>query len=61
MYILQGVGEPPLLLAMSVISALKDAVQDARAQIGIHGYFELDSPATVEKIQTACGNQINKK
>ncbi|XP_060598947.1 xanthine dehydrogenase/oxidase-like [Ruditapes philippinarum] len=60
-YSSKGVGEPPLLLAMSVISALKDAVQDARAQIGIHGYFELDSPATVEKIQTACGNQINKK
>ncbi|XP_053408870.1 xanthine dehydrogenase/oxidase-like isoform X2 [Mercenaria mercenaria] len=57
-YSSKGVGEPPLLLSMSVISAIKHAVQEARAQVGVHGYFQLDSPATVERIREACGNQM---
>ena len=57
-FYLQTAGEPPLLLAISVIAALKEAVRTARAEIDHHGYFRLDSPATVAKIQTACGNQL---
>ena len=57
----QGVGEPPLLLSASVFCAIKDAVKEARAQIGLTGRFSLDSPATVERIKTACGNQLEMR
>ena len=58
---LQGVGEPPLLLSSSVLFAIKDAVKAARAQIDMTGNFTLDSPATVQRIKTACGNQLKMK
>ncbi|XP_060555536.1 xanthine dehydrogenase/oxidase-like, partial [Ruditapes philippinarum] len=54
----KAVGEPPLLLSLSVIAAIKEAVLAARTQIGQNGYFRLDSPATVKRIQEACGKQI---
>ena len=58
---LQGVGEPPLLLSSSVLFAIKDAVKAARAQIDMTGNFTLDSPATVQRIKTACGDQLKIK
>ncbi|KAL4225353.1 hypothetical protein ACF0H5_016042 [Mactra antiquata] len=57
-YSSKAVGEPPLLLSMSVISAIKHAVLSARSQIGLNGYFQLDSPATVQRIHDACGDQL---
>lgn len=54
----QGVGEPPLILSISVICAIKEAVKASRAQVGLQGYFQLDSPATVQRIQEACGDQM---
>lgn len=54
----QAIGEPPLLLSISVIMAIKEAVKAARAEIGQDGYFRLDSPATVERIRLACGDQL---
>lgn len=57
-YSSKGVGEPPYLLSASVLYAIKDAVTAARAQIGLKGHFKLDSPATVERIKTACGDQL---
>ena len=57
----QGVGEPPYLLSASVLCALKDAIQTARAQIGLQGHFRLDSPATVERIKAACGDQLRMR
>ncbi|KAH3841169.1 xanthine dehydrogenase/oxidase-like isoform X2 [Dreissena polymorpha] len=59
-YSSKSAGEPPLILAMSVISAIKHAIASAREQRGETGYFRLDSPATVQRIQTACGRQIIK-
>lgn len=56
-YSSKGVGEPPLLLSVSVLMAIKEAVKAARVQVGLHGHFTLDSPATVQKIQEACGGQ----
>ncbi|XP_053400447.1 xanthine dehydrogenase/oxidase-like [Mercenaria mercenaria] len=55
----KGIGEPTYLLSFSVMSAIKEAVLAARTQIGKNGYFRLDSPATVQRIQEACGPQIN--
>ena len=60
MFLLQAIGEPPLLLSVSVIMAIKEAIKAARAEIGLTGYFRLDSPATVERIRMACGDQLSK-
>ena len=50
----KGVGEPPLVLAASVHSAIKQAVLDARKDRGHTDWFELRSPATVERVREAC-------
>lgn len=53
----QAIGEPPLFLAASIFFAIKDAVRAARAQHTDHNIkelFQLDSPATAEKIRNAC-------
>jgi len=50
----KGVGEPPLVLAASVHSAVKQAVLDARKDRGHTDWFDLHSPATVERVREAC-------
>ncbi|XP_052796223.1 xanthine dehydrogenase/oxidase-like [Mya arenaria] len=60
-YSSKSVGEPPLILSMSVITAIKHAVGAARAQQGQEGYFRMDSPATVQRIAELCGEQIHTK
>ncbi|XP_052796835.1 xanthine dehydrogenase/oxidase-like isoform X2 [Mya arenaria] len=57
-YSSKSVGEPPLILSMSVIAAIKHAVEAARAQNGQVGYFRMDSPSTVQRIAELCGEQI---
>ena len=47
-------GEPPLVLANSVFFAIKQAVTEARKEVGLTGPFTFDSPATVPRIQQAC-------
>lgn len=54
----QGVGEPPLFLAASVFFAILDGVSAARRDAGKTGEFEMDSPATCERIRMACADQI---
>ena len=49
------VGEPPMILANAVTFALKNAVYAARKDSGDSSYFQLDIPATPEKLQTLCG------
>ncbi len=46
----KAVGEPPLMLAISVFSALTDAV---RAAAGGKAFPRLDAPATPERILMA--------
>ena len=46
------VGEPPMILANAVTFALKNAVYAARKDSGDSSYFQLDIPATPEKLQT---------
>ena len=47
----KAVGEPPLMLAISVFAAVADAVHSVRPGAGL----ELDAPATPEAILKAVG------
>ena len=38
--------------------AIKDAVQSARSDAGMMGIFNMDTPATPEKIRLACGDSV---
>ncbi|XP_060062960.1 xanthine dehydrogenase/oxidase-like [Ylistrum balloti] len=53
-YSSKGVGEPPLLLAISVYLALRKAIQACRADAGLSANFDLDIPLTAENIRMAC-------
>ncbi|XP_070578245.1 xanthine dehydrogenase/oxidase-like [Ptychodera flava] len=57
----KAVGEPPLLLAMSVFFAIKDAIASARRDAGLNGIFRLDSPATAEAIRMACQDDFTEQ
>eukprot|EP00112_Aurelia_sp_Birch-Aquarium-sp1_P022397 Seg63.5 transcript_id=Seg63.5/GoldUCD/mRNA.D3Y31 product="Xanthine dehydrogenase" protein_id=Seg63.5/GoldUCD/D3Y31 len=57
-YSSKAVGEPPLFLAASVFFAIKDAIQYARTNAGHHGIFQLEAPATAERIRMACKDEI---
>lgn len=50
----KSTGEPPLVLANTVFFAIKHACLSARQDAGHDEWFELESPATVERIQLAC-------
>lgn len=50
----KSTGEPPFVLANSVFFAIKHAIMAARQAAGQHEWFELESPATVERIRQAC-------
>ncbi|CAL1541535.1 unnamed protein product [Lymnaea stagnalis] len=56
----KAVGEPPLTMAAAALLAIKHAVEAARAEIGQDTFFALDAPATPEKVQTLCLNDITK-
>ncbi len=47
-------GEPPFVLASSAFFAIKHAILAARQDQGDNQWFELEAPATVERIQAAC-------
>lgn len=49
----KAIGEPPLFLAASAFFAIRDAVGASRRECGRNDWFELDSPATVERIRLA--------
>jgi xanthine dehydrogenase/oxidase len=48
------VGEPPLVLAVSVFLAIKSAVRASRVERGLDGLFRMDAPATVQEVRRAC-------
>lgn len=63
----KGVGEPPLFLGAGVFFALRMAVGSARADNGLgvrsdegNGGWNLDSPATVERLRMAVGDEISE-
>ncbi|KAE8998027.1 Xanthine dehydrogenase [Phytophthora fragariae] len=57
----KAVGEPPLFLGSSAFFAVKEAIYSARADAGLHGYFELRSPVTPERARMACADDMLKK
>ncbi len=57
----KSTGEPPLVLANTVFFAIKHAILDARKDAGHEEWFELASPATVERIQMACLPNLPRK
>ncbi|MCP4688282.1 MAG: molybdopterin-dependent oxidoreductase [Desulfobacterales bacterium] len=50
----KAIGEPPLVLAASVFFAVKHAVLAARKDRDHDEWFELESPATPERVSKAC-------
>jgi xanthine dehydrogenase/oxidase len=57
----KGVGEPPFFLGGSTFFALKSAVYAARAEEKLTGFFNLQSPATAERLRMACQDQFTKQ
>jgi len=49
----KGVGEPPRVLAAGIIQPVKEAVLAARKDRCHLDWFELRSPATVERVREA--------
>ncbi|KAK6190506.1 hypothetical protein SNE40_002363 [Patella caerulea] len=60
-YSSKAIGEPPLLLSISVFMATKSAIMAARHETGRRGYFRLDSPATADCIRMACQDEFTKQ
>ncbi|KAJ9311377.1 hypothetical protein DTO271D3_8354 [Paecilomyces variotii] len=56
----KGIGEPPLFLGSTVLFALRDALVQARKQSGVVEPLMLDSPATVERLRLAVGDDLVK-
>jgi len=50
----KATGEPPLVLAASVILAVRQAIASARKDAGAPVWFDLPTPATPDVIQRAC-------
>lgn len=48
-------GEPPMCMSSSVFLAVHQAIQAARADAGLPGFYIIDLPATPDNIQQACG------
>jgi len=53
-------GEPPLVLAMSVLMALRQAIRSARKDAGLTDFFILDVPTTADLLQAACGTDTSQ-
>eukprot|EP00656_Telonema_subtile_P010268 TRINITY_DN14927_c0_g3_i1.p1 TRINITY_DN14927_c0_g3~~TRINITY_DN14927_c0_g3_i1.p1 ORF type:complete len:1155 (+),score=362.40 TRINITY_DN14927_c0_g3_i1:181-3645(+) len=49
----KAVGEPPYLMAVSALSAIRSAIRASRVERGLSAEFTLQQPATVDRIQQA--------
>jgi len=50
---MKGIGEPPMLLAYNIVSAIKYAIGQSRVERGLPPVFRLDGPVSVDRIQNA--------
>jgi len=50
----KAVGDPPLMLAASVHTAVREAIKASRVERGKDAVFDLPVPASVDRIQSAC-------
>ena len=60
-YSSKAVGEPPLFLAASVFYAIKAAIRSARLESHSSPEFQLDSPATAERIRLGCEDELLRR
>ncbi|CAG0915180.1 unnamed protein product [Notodromas monacha] len=60
-YSSKAVGEPPLFLSASIFFAVREAIAEYRKQNGITAHFQLDSPATSERIRMLCQDTFTEK
>merc|ERR1712025_407290 len=51
----KATGEPGMLMSISVLFAIREAVSSAREDSGLTGWWQLNAPATVENIQQHAG------
>lgn len=51
----KAIGEPPFMLAYSVLGATKKAIASARKDAGLSEHFKLPMPCTLDAIHQACG------
>ena len=56
---LAAIGEPPICTGVSVLCAIRDALNSVRQELGLRGWWQLDGPATVEHIRQHSG--VNKQ
>uniref|UniRef100_A0A0B7AD29 Aldehyde oxidase/xanthine dehydrogenase a/b hammerhead domain-containing protein n=1 Tax=Arion vulgaris TaxID=1028688 RepID=A0A0B7AD29_9EUPU len=56
----KAVGETPVSIGACPLFALKRAVETARAEMEVEGWFPFHAPATVEKIEQACLNDFSR-
>lgn len=49
----KAVGEPPILLSLSAVSAIKAAIKSSRVERGLSAEFEVQLPLSVDRIQQA--------
>ncbi len=52
------IGEPPMTLAVSAFFAIKQAVLAARRDRGHEGWFQMEAPATVQRVREACRVEV---
>lgn len=50
----KAVGEPALLASASVLCALRHAITEVRAEMGVTAPFDLSAPATPDEVQKLC-------
>eukprot|EP01128_Nolandella_sp_AFSM9_P010357 TRINITY_DN7138_c0_g1_i1.p1 TRINITY_DN7138_c0_g1~~TRINITY_DN7138_c0_g1_i1.p1 ORF type:complete len:1292 (-),score=300.19 TRINITY_DN7138_c0_g1_i1:42-3917(-) len=55
----KGIGEPPFFLGAGVMFAIRQAIKDARAEVGAEDWFYLSSPATCEQIRMAAVDPLS--
>jgi len=56
----KAIGEPPFFLGTCAYFAIKDAILAARKENGCHDYYQLQLPASSERIRMACCDDIVK-
>ncbi|XP_061177128.1 xanthine dehydrogenase/oxidase-like [Saccostrea echinata] len=57
-YSSKGIGEPPLLLAITVHKAIRSAVLASRKDKGLTEYVQLDCPVTSTKVLKVCSDSV---
>ncbi|XP_076041684.1 uncharacterized protein LOC143025623 [Oratosquilla oratoria] len=55
----KATGEPPMCMAYSFVTALRQAIASARADAGSTDWFQMDTPLTVEQVKLLCNTKLS--